>query len=299
MLSTMAKGFFAQSPALFYPVLALILFVVVFVAITVRTLRRDKRDIDEHARIPLADSAGRREQNMNGESSFDSIQGQILHEYDGILEADNQLPRWWLITLFGSIFFGLGYWLWYETFAVGDNPMEAYQLAVLESLDKGGPVHNEDLLEIAEDRNMVAAGAGVYATYCVKCHGKQGEGAIGPNLTDPNWLHGGAPVDIYTSIHRGQTGKGMPAWGPQLGPGVVKQLTAHILSIRDTNVPGKAPQGTIYVPETDDQEPETETENQEPKTETENQEPKTETDGQKPTNETDGQEPTNETENRP
>lgn len=177
----------------------------------------------------------------------DEIQGEIVHEYDGIEEADNQLPRWWLWTLYGAILFSIGYWVWFEAFAIGDDPMTAYNQAKLEALDRGGPVTDDELLEIAADPLMVEAGQKAFGTHCVKCHGSKGEGVIGPNLTDPFWLYGGSPASIHESVDRGRKG-GMPAWGPNLGGGGVKQVTAYLLSIQDTNVPGKEPQGKRYEP---------------------------------------------------
>ena len=68
----------------------------------------------------------------------------------------------------------------------------------------------------------------------------------GPNLTDSAWIHGGAPLQIHTTITNGVVEKGMLAWGPILGPTKVQQVAAYVLSIRDTNVDGgKEPQGAV------------------------------------------------------
>jgi len=55
MLGLMAKDFFTQSPVLLFPIAALIVFTVAFTALTIRTLRQDKSELDEIARAPLAD----------------------------------------------------------------------------------------------------------------------------------------------------------------------------------------------------------------------------------------------------
>ena len=178
----------------------------------------------------------------------DEIQGQIVHIYDGIEEADNELPRWWLVTFFGACIFSVFYWMFHESFAVMDYPNEAYTKARLAALESAGPVTDDDLISLSQDGPMVAAGKATFMSACSKCHGTSLEGKEGPNLTDEFWIHGGAPKDIYDTIFNG-TKKGMPAWGPKLGGGSVKQVTAFILTQRNTNVPGKEPQGPKWDPE--------------------------------------------------
>lgn len=176
----------------------------------------------------------------------DDIQGQIVHVYDGIEEADNELPTWWLVTLFASILFGAGYWMYYESLAVGDYPEAAYTKARLAALESGGEVTDAELVALVSDGPMVSAGKSLFFKNCTKCHGSKAEGKDGPNLTDKFWLYGGAPSDIHNTISTG-TKNGMAAWAGKLGGGAVKQLTAYVLTLRNTNVAGKAPQGTEWI----------------------------------------------------
>lgn len=176
------------------------------------------------------------------------------HDYDGIRELDNPLPRWWLFTLYGAVLFSVGYWFYFHTLRAGLLPMAAYQdevrraqeeqdrmEAALEAQGKG--ITDEQLTAMSRDPAVVERGAAVFKQNCVACHGDRGQGVVGPNLTDAYWLHGGKARDIYTNVSTGVIEKGMPAWKPALGPTRVKEAVAYVLSIRDTNVPGKAPQG--------------------------------------------------------
>lgn len=178
----------------------------------------------------------------------DPIQGTIVHEYDGILEADNELPRWWLATFFGAIVFAGGYWFAYEAWNFADTPREEYAAAMEAAAASGGEVTEELLAMVAGQDDRVAEGATTFATSCAACHGARGEGQIGPNLTDNAWIHGGAPTQIHTTVAQGVGTAGMPAWGPVLGDRQVQSVVAFILSIRDTNVPGREAQGEVYVP---------------------------------------------------
>lgn len=179
----------------------------------------------------------------------DPIQGPIVHEYDDIKEADNKLPQWWLWSFYLAIAFAFGYWVWFEALAAGDGPLDRYTQERTAALDTGAPVTDEELVALAADRLTVRAGERTFSQNCAKCHGSAAEGNIGPNLTDDYWIGGHAPLDIYQTILAGRSGKGMPPWGLQLGPGACKQVAAYLLSIRNTNVPGKEPQGTQVPPE--------------------------------------------------
>jgi len=174
----------------------------------------------------------------------DPIQGDIVHQYDDIQEADNKLPQWWLWSFYLAIAFAFGYWVYFEAFAVGKSPLDRYSDERMAALDTGAPVTDEELLDLSADRLTVRGGARTFAQNCAKCHGSQAEGNIGPNLTDEYWIGGHAPIDIYQTITGGRSGKGMPSWGLQLGPGACKQVAAYVLTLKNTRVPGKEPQGT-------------------------------------------------------
>ncbi len=186
---------------------------------------------------------------MSDHSEHDPIQGLIVHEYDDIKEADNKLPQWWLWSFYLAIAFAFGYWIWFEAFGVGDGPLDRYSQERMAALDTGEPVTDEVLVQLAADRLAVRGGARTFSQNCAKCHGSSAEGNIGPNLTDQFWIGGHAPVDIYQTIVDGRSGKGMPPWGLQLGPGACKQVAAYVLSIKNSNVPGKEPQGTRAPPD--------------------------------------------------
>lgn len=186
----------------------------------------------------------------------DEIQGDIIHVYDGIEEADNQLPRWWLLTFYGAILFSIGYWFYYHEYAIGPSALEQYAADVAERASSG-EADEQTLLTLAADPATIAEGREIFETTCAACHGARGEGAIGPNLTDDRWLHGGAPMDVYTSIKEGISpdraridgSAGMPGWGPQLGERRTQAATAYLLSIRGTDVPGREPEGEPYDPD--------------------------------------------------
>jgi cytochrome c oxidase cbb3-type subunit 3 len=172
------------------------------------------------------------------------------HDYDGIEEYDNKLPNWWLMTLHGAIIFSIGYWMYFHQFDVGPSSMEAFQAemdaAKAESdarLAKMGGLSDETLTKLAGDAEAVKRGKEAFATTCLACHGANGEGTVGPNLTDAYWVNGHRPVDIHKVIAVGQLDKGMPAWEPVLGAAKVRDVTAYVLTLGGKNLPGKPAQG--------------------------------------------------------
>lgn len=171
------------------------------------------------------------------------------HEYDGIREYDNRLPNWWQYTLYGAIVFSVGYWLVFHTFAKVPLPHGRYEQEMAQAAEMqlakmaGQELTDETLMLMSAIPDRVATGQQIFQQFCVVCHGTQGEGNVGPNLTDEYWIHGPAPLQIHTTVTHGVLDKGMAAWGSQLGPVRVQQVVAYVLTIKGKNVPGKAPQG--------------------------------------------------------
>lgn len=170
------------------------------------------------------------------------------HEYDGIREFDNPLPRWWLLTFYGAVVFSVVYWFYYHTLAAGELPLASYtaELAAGEKLQLAAElrsVSEEQLVSLSHNPEAVQRGAAVFKQNCVACHGEQGQGIIGPNLTDSYWLHGNKAKQIYNVVTSGILDKGMPSWRPVLGPSKVQDATAFVLSLRGKNLPGRPPQG--------------------------------------------------------
>ena len=175
----------------------------------------------------------------------------VIHEYDGIQECDNALPRWWLWIFFGTLGFGVVYFLSAESFKVTPSPRAAYsaemeRIAAEEAkkIKAAGAVTDDSLVALTKDPKTIDEGKAVFTTTCAPCHAANGGGGIGPNLTDEFWLHGGKPTSVYSTIKEGFTQKGMPAWGGSLGEERVRLVSAYVLSLKNTKVSGgKAPQG--------------------------------------------------------
>lgn len=172
------------------------------------------------------------------------------HEYDGIKEYDNPLPRWWLLTFYATIFFAFGYWGYYHVLNLGFMPTQALAYenkAAEKKLNAVASSITEDkLLSMGKIPQDVEKGKAIFAQNCVACHGDRGQGGIGPNLTDSAWIHGDKAMDIRKTISHGVLEKGMTAWQSVLGDNKINEVVAFILSIRNSNIPGKEPQGSIY-----------------------------------------------------
>jgi cytochrome c oxidase cbb3-type subunit III len=171
------------------------------------------------------------------------------HVYDGIEEFDNKLPNWWLTLLWGSIVFALGYWLVFQTLQLRDTPYVRFETEMLQAQEAElarmaeAGLSDESLLMMSEMSNKVADGREIWVKHCVACHKDQGQGDIGPNLTDAYWINGCTPLSMHDTVVNGVTTKGMPAWLNQLGPTRVQAVVSYVLTLRNTNIPDKAPEG--------------------------------------------------------
>ncbi len=163
------------------------------------------------------------------------------HIYDGIQEYDQRLPNWWLYTLYGSIVFSIVYW--FVHMIAGLVPDDGVQvdaaMARVTAAKMASSIDVSDdgkFWEMSRNPVFVEAGRQTFQANCVACHlaslrGKsESPAAIGPDLTDTAWVHGGTPREIYVTAAKGVPAKGMPAWEPVLGQKKTAEVVAYLLS---------------------------------------------------------------------
>ncbi|MEM6344011.1 MAG: cbb3-type cytochrome c oxidase N-terminal domain-containing protein [Bacteroidota bacterium] len=179
------------------------------------------------------------------------------HDYDGIRELDNSLPPWWLYGFYITIGCAIVYLAYYH---IGtDWSSEKEYIAEMQEaevikeayLAKVAAGVNENNVVALTDAIKIAEGEQIFITYCVACHGAEGQGGIGPNMTDEYWIHGGDIKDVFKTIKYGVIDKGMTPWQEMLKPQEMQAVASFILTLQGTNPPGaKAPQGELFRPDT-------------------------------------------------
>jgi cytochrome c oxidase cbb3-type subunit 3 len=174
------------------------------------------------------------------------------HEYDGIQEFDNPMPRWWVWTFWGTFYFAVCYFLWYSVYFKGTPFLEEYAADMsayreeMAKKDLGTTVTEDALDKLTKNAAVMADAQAIFKKRCVQCHAADGQGLIGPNLTDDYWLHGkGTLIDIYGVVNAGVPAKGMPEWSKQLSRVEVAKASAYVGTLRGRHLPGKAPEGTL------------------------------------------------------
>lgn len=176
------------------------------------------------------------------------------HVWDeDLAEYNHPLPRWWLNLFYITLAFGAVYLVLYPglgSFAglFGWTQITQYREEVAAAEKLFGPLFdqyaNRDLVAVSGDPKAVQIGKRLFASYCTSCHGADGGGARGyPNLRDTDWLHGGEPAAIETSIKEGRSGN-MPPWTDTLGNEGVFNVAQYVLSLSGRTVDaGVAEQG--------------------------------------------------------
>lgn len=174
----------------------------------------------------------------------------LEHSYDGIQEYDNPMPQWWVITFWITIAFAIIYYLNPWNFGTGSGSVAEYEkdMAAFRAAHPAntGGGDTRTLLAAAGRREDVAKGQRVWAARCAACHGADGGGLIGPNLTDDAWLHGETIGDIYATVNNGILAKGMPAWGKLLKPDEMEHVVAYVWTLQGTSpAKPKAAEGVV------------------------------------------------------
>jgi cytochrome c oxidase cbb3-type subunit III len=160
------------------------------------------------------------------------------------------MPRWWVTTFWATFVFSIGYLLHYHVSGRGQSVEQTYAEEVREQRANearralGETITEDSLAALMGDAAMMSDARQIFQDRCAACHADQGQGAIGPNLTDDHWLHGdGSLLAIHRLISDGVPEKGMPPWNRQLNAVELRQLAAFVGSMRGKSLPGKPPEG--------------------------------------------------------
>ena len=172
------------------------------------------------------------------------------HEYDGIKEMDHPLPRWWVMTFWLTIIFGVPYFFYYTVGGgISLRQDHAERMAIInkmkeEEIKKSSNFDQAYYDNILKDEGVIK-GKIVFETNCVACHKDEGIGDIGPNLTDSFWIHGnGHAHDLFNVIWNGVEEKGMPVWKDMISKEEIYQAISYVYTLRNKNLKGKESQGT-------------------------------------------------------
>jgi len=167
--------------------------------------------------------------------------GVTGHVWDGDLqEYNNPLPKWWSNLFWITIVFGIVYLVLYPGLGTFPGVLKwsssgAFNDEIAASDARLKPLYEKyakmDIVQIAADPQARGMGERIFLVNCAPCHGSDARGSTGfPNLADGDWLYGGDPATIATSITNGRMGI-MPALGPVLGPDGVKNVVAYVRSM--------------------------------------------------------------------
>ncbi|WP_026294436.1 cytochrome-c oxidase, cbb3-type subunit III [Salinimonas chungwhensis] len=191
------------------------------------------------------------------------------HEFDGIEEVNNPLPKWWTILFYVTIVFGLiylvlypglgsykGLWDWKssnqniqsleESRQARQDAMESgdyvqYDVELTKAAERFDPIFEAfaqvPVEELAFDEDAVKVGRRLFLQNCAQCHGSDARGQNGgfPNLTDDDWLYGGSGAKIKETLINGRQAA-MPAWLDAMGEQGIEEVVAYVLSLSGRQV---------------------------------------------------------------
>ncbi len=203
--------------------------------------------------------------------------GTTGHEWDGIEEWNNPMPKWWVWTFYATIAWGLIYTIAYPAWPLVERATGGFlgfstraqvaeDIAAVEARNAeiNARLAEVELASIADEADLhgyaINAGAAVFLANCSQCHGSGAAGAKGfPNLLDDDWLWGGSIEEIAFSVEHGIRNEDsldarwseMPAFGRDgiLTDAEIDQVVQYVLSLSgaDHDAALAAPGEALYL----------------------------------------------------
>jgi len=173
-----------------------------------------------------------------GEEAREQTTGHVWDE--DLQEYNNPLPRWWLGLFVLTVIFGCIYLALYPGLGNYEGTREWSGVRQYEEQSRQAEAllartfaqfENTPVTALATDAAALKVGRNLFLNNCAGCHGSDARGAPGfPDLTDQDWLWGGTPEAVLTSIRDGRVGM-MPPWHPVLGDSGVENVLAYVMSL--------------------------------------------------------------------
>lgn len=177
------------------------------------------------------------------------------HAYDGIEEYDNPLPGWWKWLFVATIGFAPLYVMYFHGGASGRSVEDVYNIALADNtrlqFAEIGDLEPDSatIVSYMHQPSWVKVGQSVFRANCISCHGKEGEGQVGPNLTDQVYKNVKKIEDIAMVINNGAGGGAMPKWSNRLHPNEVVLVSAYVASLRGKELTSaRPPEGNEIAP---------------------------------------------------
>ncbi|EYC51142.1 cytochrome oxidase subunit III [Hylemonella gracilis str. Niagara R] len=175
-------------------------------------------------------------------ASADNSTGHVWDE--DLREMNNPLPRWWVGLFILTIIFSLVYLFLYPGLgkhegSLGWTQLGEYEAEMAKGAQQVAPLYARfaglSVPDTSKDGQALTMGEKLFLNNCAQCHGSDARGSKGfPNLTDGDWLWGGTPDEIKTSITQGRAGVMPPMAAAVGGADDVKNVAHYVLSLSNS-----------------------------------------------------------------
>jgi len=183
------------------------------------------------------------------------VERLLDHEYDGIHEYDNPTPGWWNAIFWATFAFSVLYFLFFHFSPVAWSIWDRYDDAVAADLRRQfgeiGDLEPDQptMLRFMQEERWLVVGRKVFEGNCVSCHGSDGSGLVGPNLTDHHYKNVRELDDIAAVIAEGAANGAMPAWQNRLHPNEIVLTACYVANMRGKDLPSeRPPEGEVLPP---------------------------------------------------
>lgn len=167
------------------------------------------------------------------------------HAYDGIEEYDNPTPGWWTAIFIVTIVFAGLYWF-VATLSSGGLSAETELKfdTIAETTRQFGSLGElkpdaATVIRFSHDEKWKSVGESIFLGKCAACHGRDGAGINGPNLTDDSYIHVSKVEDIVDVVMTGRNNGAMPAWRNTMSENEIIMVSAYVTALRGQNKPGR------------------------------------------------------------